>query len=495
MLLRQSNNALLILALVIGWPAAQAAAGAAESDYYRIIPLPIPEGLVIEPGALEMLPDGRLAVGTRRGEIYLVSGAWADPPKDLKFSRFAFGLHEILGLAYRDGWLYATQRPELSRLKDTDGDGRADVFETVNDDWDISGNYHEYAFGSKFDPHGDLWVALCLTGSSSSQAKFRGWCVRITPAGKLVPTASGLRSPGGIGLNAAGDMFYTDNQGPWNGVCTLRHLAPGSFQGNPEGNRWYDQAPSMGRRPPDPESESRIMIEAAKIPELMPPAIMFPYPKMGQSASGIACDTSGGKFGPFKRQMFVADQSHSTLMRVDLEQVNGRYQGACFPFREGFASGNLAMLQAPDGSLVVGGTNRGWGSRGVQPYSLERLVWTGRRPMEVLSMRARHDGFELEFTEPIDPATGGNVASYSMSTYTYIYHKTYGSPEVDATRPKIKAATVSEDARRVRLVIDKLQAGHVHELHLDGVRSQAGEPLLHREAYYTLNYIPAAEKR
>ncbi len=31
-------------------------------------------------------------------------------------------------------------------LKDTDGDGVADVFEVVNADWGISGDYHEYAF-------------------------------------------------------------------------------------------------------------------------------------------------------------------------------------------------------------------------------------------------------------------------------------------------------------------------------------------------------------
>ena len=41
------------------------------------------------------------------------------------------GLHETLGLSWRDGWLYATQRPEVTRMKDRDGDGRADVFETV----------------------------------------------------------------------------------------------------------------------------------------------------------------------------------------------------------------------------------------------------------------------------------------------------------------------------------------------------------------------------
>jgi hypothetical protein len=32
--------------------------------------------------------------------------------------------------------------------------------------------------------------------------------------------------------------------------------------------------------------------------------------------------------------------------------------------------------------------------------------------------------------------------------------------------------------------------GRVDELHLDGVQAADGSPVLHREAYYTLNEIP-----
>jgi hypothetical protein len=135
-------------------------------------------------------------------------------------------------------------------------------------------------------------------------------------------------------------MFYTDNQGPWNGTSKLQHLEPGKFVGHPGGNRWYELTDALGKRPADPKSGSRMMVEAKRIPELLPPAIYFPYKKMGQSASGIACDTTGGKFGIFKNQMFVGDQTHSTVMRVDLEKVQGHYQGACFPFRAGFGSGS-----------------------------------------------------------------------------------------------------------------------------------------------------------
>ncbi len=177
-------------------------------------------------------------------------------------------------------------------------------------------------------------------------------------------------------------------------------------------------------------------------------------------------------------------------MRVALEKVNGAYQGACFPFRQGFASGTLAMREDAEGRMFVGGTNRGWGSRGTAPFALERMQWTGRTPFEVHHMRALADGFELVFTEPVDQKTAGDAKSYFMKTYTYIYQSSYSSPEVDHTEPAITKAEVSKDGKSVRLTVDKLVEGHVHELTMTGVRNQADLPLLHAEAYYTLNYVP-----
>jgi len=469
--------------------------GSTESRYYQIITVPIPAGVSLEAGSLQMLPDGKLAVSTRIGDIYTVEGALENPPTNVKFTLFASGLHEVLGLAYRDGWLYATQRGEVTRMKDLDGDGRADLFETVSDAWGITGDYHEYAFGSKFDRDGYLWVALTLTGSFTSEIDYRGWCFRVSPDGKAIPTCSGLRSPGGIGTNCLGDMFFTDNQGPWNGACALKYMAPGIFEGNPQGNKWYKLTDAIGPRPPDPQSGSRMYLEAKKIPQLEPPAIYFPYPtagdpKMGQSASGFACDASGGKFGPFPGQLFVGDQTHSTVMRVFLEKVKGHYQGACFMFKHGFDSGNLGLEMAPDGSLVVYGTDRGWGARGGKPFALQRLVWSGQPPFEVQEMRAIKDGFELTFTQPVYPAAAGSPASYKMFTYTYIYQESYGSPEVDSTVATIKSVIVSQNGLSARLLVDGIQEGHIHELHLPGVRSARGEALLHDTAYYTLNYLP-----
>lgn len=461
-----------------------------EDDFYPITRFEVPEGVVLEASSFQLMPNGKLAVASRRGEIWLISDPFAKEVKATQFSRYAHGLHEVLSMAEHDGWLYVVQRSDVSRIKDSDGDGKADQFEIVNDDWEISGDYHEYAFGTKFDDEGNLWITLCLTGSFSSKVPYRGWCVRITPEGEMIPTTSGIRSPGGMAFNAAGDAFYTDNQGPWNGTCGLKHLIPGKFVGHPGGFEWYRFAEkAMGPKPQEPQSGSRFVVEADKIPEYEPPAILFPYKKMGQSASGIACDLSDGQFGPFAGQLFVGDQTFSTVMRVYLEKVDGHYQGACFPFREGFGSGTLGVEASQQGAMFVGGTNRGWGSRGNLPFAVERMDWTKRNPFEILEMNVKSDGFELVFTQPVDAESAKDIEQYDLGTYTYIFQASYGSPEVDHTTPKIISATVAEDRMSVHLKIDGLQRGHVHELNAYGVRSKEGNPLLHSQAYYTLNYL------
>ena len=463
-----------------------------ESDYYPITTIPLPEGEVIEVSGIDILSANKVAIASRRGDIFVGEGVWGDDPNP-KWTLFARGLHETLGISWKEGWLYATQRPEVTRMKDRDGDGRADVFETVADDWGINGNYHEYAFGTRHDKNGDIWVVLCLTGSGGADdnSPFRGWCMRVTEEGECIPTGYGIRSPGGIGFNHLGDVFYCDNQGLWNGSSSLKHLRPGGFQGNPTGNKYFELTDALGPKPPEPESGSRIEIERKKLPDLVPPPVVLPHGKVGNSPAGIECDETNGKFGPFKNQLFVSEQTHSKVLRVFLEKVNGYYQGAVFPFLEGFGSGNIVARFAPDGSMFTGGTNRGWGSRGKSPFSFQRVNWTGKVPFEVHEMRVKPDGFELTFTQPADEKSLADVSSYSMESYTYIYQKGYGSPVVDKTEPVVSKAIPGKSGNSVRLIVDGMVKGNVHELKMPGIRHKDTEQsLLHDVAYYTLNEIP-----
>lgn len=460
-----------------------------QSAFYLREEIPLPTGEVMEIGSIALMPEQKIAVTTRRGDLWICSGAYAEDLSKVTWQKFAQGLHEPLGMFWKDGWLYLTQRPEVTRLKSSTGSNLADTFETLSSEWGINGDYHEYAFGSEPDKNGDIWVVLCLTGSYTADSDWRGWCLRVTPDGKTIPTCSGIRSPGGIGANATGDMFYTDNQGVWNGSSSVKWLKPGSFQGHPAGNKFHKLANLPA--PPEVADKSRILEQRIKHPDFIPPAVIFPHGKVGQSPTGIACDTSNGKFGPWQNQLYVGEQTHSQIQRVHLEKINGLYQGAVFHFLENFETGLIPVRYDPAAGIIfAGGSNRGWASRGSKPFTFERVRWTGKIPFEIQTMSANRDGFTLNFTEPVDPTTAGNPASYTMTAWTYIYQAAYGSPEVDQSTPKITAATVSTDKKSVRLKIDGLVRGHVHHLNSKGVTSADGNTLWHPDAYYTLNEIP-----
>ena len=283
-----------------------------------------------------------------------------------------------------------------------------------------------------------------------------------------------------------------ESQGPWNSSCSLKALTPGSFHGHPVSFNWYEFAPELGPAPLQPKSGSRILVERETTPELVPYAVIFPYIRMGRSLSGFTVDRTAGRFGPFEDQMFIGDFSLSVVLRATTEEVNGVWQGACYPFREGLSTGILNIQFTPEGRLLTGGTNRGWPVRGIKPFALERLDWTGKMPFEIERLSITPTGFHVDFTKPVDEATASDPASYKLGTFTHIYHGAYGGPEVDKTTPAVESVTLSEDGLRATLVLDKLTLGHVHEFDLGAVRSREGGALLHRHAYYTVNAIPEA---
>ncbi|WP_449436511.1 hypothetical protein [Pedobacter steynii] len=192
-----------------------------EDDYFKIMKVAAPEGVILEVGGLCTLPNGDLGVTTRRGDIFIVKN-----PSSLKptFQKFAEGLHEVLGLAYKNGSLYCVQRGELTKMTDTDKDGVADDFETIYA-WPLSGNYHEYSFGPKLAADGSFFVTLNLGfpptwWNPESMVPWRGWALHIFEDGKVEPWAAGMRSPCGISM-IDDQLFYTDNQGDWVGSGSI----------------------------------------------------------------------------------------------------------------------------------------------------------------------------------------------------------------------------------------------------------------------------------
>ncbi|MGL4632280.1 MAG: hypothetical protein ACRCVT_13845 [Leadbetterella sp.] len=491
-----------------------------EEDFYKIVTLPVPENILIEAGGLCLTPQGNLAIATRRGDIWIVENPSSKNPN---FRKFASGMHEILGLEYRKGSFYCAQRGELTKVSDYNGDGTAESYETVYA-WELSGHYHEYSFGPKIDPNGDFFISGNVAFGDEewwrgeSRKSTRGTIFKITKDGKYEPFAAGVRSPAGLGM-IDGELFYTDNQGDWMGSGGIFHVTKGTFMGHPASlsfsgsqnltkiterdfyaardKRQTKDANGAYIKPEniDKEKTQTLAELKSKFPSIQTPAVWLPHGVLGVSNSELIKDDSQGGFGPFAGQIFVGDQGQSKIMRVSMEKINGQYQGAAWDFRSGFQSGVMRLVMDEKGSLYVGETNRGWGSAGETNQGIQRLIWNGKVPFEMLDCKAKSDGFEITFTHPIDRRTAQNLGSYSIKSFTYKHHAVYGSPPVNEQKLKVKGIQLSEDAKTLRLVIDGLRKEYIHELNLTGIRSKENAwSLVHPTVYYTLNQIPNTPK-
>ena len=461
-------------------------------DYYKINTIQIPKNIILEVGGIDFDDKGRLGVCTRRGEVWLIDNPKSNTPN---FLLFAQGMHENLGLKFKNGSFYTVQRSELTKLTDTNNDDKADLYKSIYN-WEVSGNYHEYSFGPEMDANGDMFVTLNLgwTDGGRSLRKWRGWLIKISPKGEMSPIATGMRSPAGFGFNNKGDLFYAENQGDWVGSGRVSHIEKGDFLGHPEGLKWSGEPGSPVKLKID-EVDGKTgmtMYDYAKVlPALKPPSVWFPHTIMGVSTSDIKLIPDN--FGPFGGQLLVGDQGHSKLMRMSQEIVNGVYQGACFPFLDGFESGVLRMRWSKEGDLYVGMTSRGWPSVGKKSFGLQRVEWNGKTPFEMKHIAVTENGYEIEFTQPVDETTAKNIDSYKITDFNYNYWRTYGSPIINKENRTIQKIDILDGGKKVRLYLDNMRLGYIYEIKAEGIKNTNANALSTNVCYYTLNQLPGGK--
>ena len=252
-------------------------------------------------------------------------------------------------------------------------------------------------------------------------------------------------------------------------VQSQKFLKRGGFMGHPVASTGTVRARSKasggaGKRHAD-------CLEKEKVKELVPYAVVFPYIRMGRSITGYVVDKMGGKFGPFENQIFLGDYTQSIIMRATTEQINGVWQGACYPFREGLSTGILNVQFTPKGRLLASGTNRGWPVRGIKPFALERLDWTGKLPFEIKRIHITPDGFKILFTKPVDAKAGNDPKSYKVTTFTHNYHRGWQAGK-SIKPPPVQRAELAADGLSARITLSELKRGHVYEFDLESLRGR-----------------------
>lgn len=409
---------------------------------------------LFEPTAIAVAKNGTIVVGTRTAGIWRI--------KNNQWQLFAEGTYECLGLVIEDDQgdkIVIAQKPELTRISDNNGDGRADRFQTVCDDYGFHGNYHEYTHGPVRDAEGNYYFTLNLCHNNNTQASykaggnfmgsmggFRGWACRVTPEGKFEPYANGLRSPAGLGIDPTGRLLYIDNQGEYFGSSKISFLVKDHFYGHPSG-----LVSLPGMKPTSPEIAFSEWKEKTH-----PCALWFPHNKYANSPGNPAWDLTKGRFGPFGGQMFVGDQTLSTLLRVETETVDGHDQGTMVLFARKLASGVMRPCFLPDGSLLLGQTGRGWQSNGGNVASLQHITWDGKtKAATVHSIKSDSTGFRVNFTSPLLAGSSAEslLADCKLLSWTYSDSQQYGSRENEKWESRITKVTIAPDRLSVILEI------------------------------------------
>ena len=219
------------------------------------------------------------------------------------------------------------------------------------------------------------------------------------------------------------------------------------------------------------------------------PVVWLPQDEIGNSPSTPLALNDG----PYKGQMIHGEVTHGGVKRVFVEKIKGKYQGVVFRFIQGIEGGVNRMVWGPDGALYVGciGNPGNWAQEGKLWYGLQRLKYNGKSVFEMLAVRAKSNGLEIEFTEPLSDISGNEPDDYIIHRWWYLPTKEYGGPKRDLTYFTAKSVTVSEDRKKVALIFDGIKTNCLFYIRLKSkIKSSSGQKLFSTEAWYTMNQVP-----
>lgn len=454
-------------------------------------------------GAMTFASDGRLIVGTFNplqrddrtlpdidskppDKLYGLSGVAGDDPSAVVVEVVADGLYEPCGLCAVGDDLYVSQRKAITKLSDLNHDGFYETHETVAEGWE-GWNYHQFCFGL-VHRDGRLYATLStamappawegMGTNAAPNGPMRGCVLEVDLSSKSVSVvAGGLRAPNGIGLGPDDSLWYLDNQGAWMPTSQLCEVIPGRFYGHHNRTNFV---PNLAERFPQGGHPSAFVDRPRT-----PASVLLPHNELSNSPT----QPQFIKEGMFAGQMYIGELTGGGIRRVYLERINGQWQGAVFHFTQGLECGVNRLIWGPDGSLYAGGIGAGgdWNWRGTR-FGLQRLSPSGKTAFEILAVRARPHGFEVEFTKPVNREWLANAANFTAEQWRYEPTAAYGGPKVDQESLTVVSANPSQDGRRVTLHVDGLKSGHCVHLRMDPVSN--GEPIWSTDAWYTLNEIP-----
>jgi hypothetical protein len=481
---------------------------ATDDAAYVVDTIPVPEDNPYQSwlrfGGLDFFSDGRAALSTWSGDVWIASGI-DDTLEKVTWKRFATGLFQPLGLKIVGNKVHILGREGIVKLHDLNGNGEADYYEAFNNDVATTPGFHEFAFDLHTDPEGNFYYAKggpVRGGGRGFEyiARHSGCILKVSPDGnKHEVYATGFRAPNGIGVGPKGEVTSGDNEGTWMPQCRLSLVKPGSFNGcvdtahRKEAPTWYD----------------------------VPICWM---PKNVDNSSGGQVWVTSDKWGPLQGQLLHMSYGTSSLYHVLWEGEGTTLQGGLVKMPLRLMTGVCrARFHPTDGQLYITGL-RGWQTNAARDAAFQRVRYTGKPYEGPIGLKVIKDGVQLSFTAPVDKKLAADAENFAAQQWNYLWCSEYGSrdykiaddfndrvkeynrlraaPKRDGaaiqklfksfepgrTQTDIKAASVSEDGKTITLSIPGLKPS-MQMLLKTRLKSATGAPL-NLEVYNTINHVP-----
>lgn len=407
------------------------------------------------------------------GKIYIMSGVTGDSPSPT-FTTYAQSLEDPVGMLVKDDKIYVSGGQKLIELPDANKDGKADAARVI---CTLPGTHarHEFLFGLVFKD-GKFWINASSSKDNDGVSPGlqrnpnRGTTISVDPTtGAFEIFAMGLREPNGMGLGPDDELFIPDVQGNYLPANKLINIRKGRFYGfkhNPA-ETWDNQ-------------------------KEYPPVVYLPQPEVANAPGNPLLIRKGDLAGDrFVGQMLLGDAVNGGIRRIFVEKVKDEWQGAVFAFTGGLEAGPNRLMWGPDGYLYVGMCGQGSGWSYKRDYGLQKVKPNGTDVFEMVAVRSRVGGLEIEFTHEPN-AAALSASSYTAKSWYYQPTSTYGGPAQDTKNLTVGTPKLSPDKKSVFLPLSPLDGptggnGRVYYLKLNGLKSASGISLWTQEVWYTMN--------
>jgi len=405
---------------------------------FEQIPLPLenPYQRGVRAAGIDFFKDGRVALVTFDGDVWIGEGLQPGS-KEVRWSRYASGLHEPLGLRLREEQIFVFDRHGLWRLHDRDGNGEADYHELFCSQIDQTAETREFASALEVEKDGSFLV--CKPGQTGSTiGRSSSAILRISPDGKKVTRlAHGFRQPY-LGYDPqTGQIAASDQQGHYVPSTPVDFVKKGAFYGHPN----------------EPADKDKL---------ITPPLTWIPHQECGSAAAIIWMRKS--KMGPLADQPVLLSFNPPRLFQIHAEVNEFVTQGGVTPLPLALDDPLLkGAINPADGLLYLTGFNI-WGTKAKGKTFFGRVHPNPKRTWTIpTNAQVAKRGIFLRFATPLDLKSGSKPASYEVRRWNYKRTPNYGSPhyQLDGTKGTetlvVASVKLSEDKQAVFLGIPDMR--------------------------------------